>query len=312
MSFDAIPIGALFAATILVVLISIEMGYLLGRTSHRRSKDEKESPVSAISGSVLALVAFMLAFTFGIVSDRYDTRKGLVRDEANAIRTAWMRSEFLPEPDRAEAKGLLKEYVDVRLAFVQSRNLARERQAEVSSVGDRVQGRLWDMAVVNARKDMNSDVAALYIESLNDVFTIRALRLAVGLQMRIPEGIWLVLFSITILGMMGVGYHTGIAGSKRSLSSPFLALSFAIVIALIVALDRPDSGFIKVTQQPLIDLQSWMSKGSGDAGREGNPPDRPSASSAIKQSPNANGPATTTRSQAEANRRLTYRLGGRA
>jgi hypothetical protein len=35
--------------------------------------------------------------------------------------------------------------------------------------------------------------------------------------------------TITILGMMGVGYQTSIAGSKRSMGRPILALSFALV-----------------------------------------------------------------------------------
>jgi hypothetical protein len=82
----------------------------------------------------------------------------------------------------------------------------------------------------------------------------------VGVQARIVIGIWSVLASLTILGMMGMGYHAGIAGSKRSLSMLILALSFALVITMIAALDRPGS-FLKITQQPLIDLQRAMIAG---------------------------------------------------
>jgi hypothetical protein len=66
---------------------------------------------------------------------------------------------------------------------------------------------------------------------------------------------------------MGVGYLTGIAGSKRSMAGPILALSFAMVFALIASLDRPDSGVIKVTQQPLIDLRDSMGTVSGGGER---------------------------------------------
>jgi hypothetical protein len=116
------------------------------------------------------------------------------------------------------------------------------------------------MAVTNARKDMNSDVAALYIESLNEVVDVHALRITVGVQERIVIGIWCVLVGLTILGMMGMGYHAGIAGSKRSMSMLILALSFALVIAMIASLDRP-GGFLQVTQRPLIDLQRSMTVG---------------------------------------------------
>ena len=255
MTLDAVPVVALFVATILIVMLPIEGGYRLGRMAHRRSKQEKESSVSTSAGAVLALLAFMLAFTFGIASNRFDARKELVREDANKIRTAWLQSDILPEPDRAEAKGLFRDYLKARIELVQSRDA--ERVKSVLSQAEQIQGRLWGMAVTNARKDMNSDVAALYIESLTDVFAIHASRVAVGIQARIPEGIWLTLMAITILGMIGVGYQAGIAGSKRTLAMPLLAIAFASVIATIAALDRPIGGFT-VSQQPLIDLFSSM------------------------------------------------------
>ncbi|MGB8329356.1 MAG: hypothetical protein WCE62_04450 [Polyangiales bacterium] len=95
------------AATVILVLLSIEAGYRLGRGARRKSEEEKESPVSAMAGTVLGLLAFILAFAFGIVSARYDARKELVRDGASALRTAYSRSEFLPEPERALAATLL-------------------------------------------------------------------------------------------------------------------------------------------------------------------------------------------------------------
>ncbi len=253
---DSAPAWAIFALSVAAVMIAIEVGYRGGRRIRDRTEDEKESPVSAISGTTLGLLAFILAFTFAIVSDRFDTRKALVRDEANALRTAYARSEFLPQPDRNEAKTLLREYVANRLAAVQSGDLDQVSKALVRA--DQTQRRLWDMAVANARQDMNSDVAALYIESLNEVTNLQALRVAIGLQARIPPTVWLVLIALIILSMIGVGYQTAIAGSRRTWATFFLALSFSLVIMLIVELDRPQAGSLVVSQQPLADLQTWM------------------------------------------------------
>ena len=253
---DILPMGVLAAATLVAVLLAIEGGFRLGRATHARSEAEKESPVSAIAATILALLAFIMAFTFGIVSDRYDARKALVREEANVIRTAWLRSDFLPEPDRAEAVRLLKQYVDDRIAAVLSNDIARVNAAVAESLD--LQRRLWDMAVVNARKDMNSDVAALYIESLNDLTNIHASRVAVGIHARIPAGIWLALYALVVLSMLAVGYHTAIAGSRRSWMMLILALSFSLVIMLITALDRPQGGYLPVSQQPLEDLRGLM------------------------------------------------------
>ena len=258
---DLSSIWVVFAATVLLVVAAIEGGYRLGRAARSRSEDEKESPVSAIAATILALLAFIMAFTFGIVSDRYDARKALVREEANAIRTAWSRSDFLPEPDRAEAVRLLRDYVDLRVAAVQSRDIARLRASVVES--ERTQRRLWDMAVANARKDMNSDVAALYIESLNEMANLHASRVSVGLHVRIPSAIWLALYALVIVSMLAVGYHAAIAGSRRSWMMLILALSFSMVITLIAALDRTEGGYLPVSQQPLEDLR--VSMGAGDS-----------------------------------------------
>lgn len=266
MNLDAIPIAAVFVGTILLVMVSTEVGYRLGHRSHRRSEEEKESPVSAIAGSVLGLVAFMLAFTFGIVTERYDARKGLVREEANTIRTTYLRSDFLPEPDRAEARGLLREYVTDRLAtnkLLQAGKMTERERGKIMAKVARIHTRLWEMAVANARKDMNSDVAALYIDSLNGVIELHATRVAIGLQARIPNGIWIALLSLTFFGMVAIGYQIGIAGSKRSLAQPILAISFSMVIALIASLDRPQSGYVTVSQQSLRTLRDSMSADAG-------------------------------------------------
>src|SRR5262249_29209740 len=209
----------------------------------------------------LALLAFILAFTFGIVSDRYDARKGLVREEANSIGTTYLRTDFLAEPDRTESKALLKEYVSDRLATVETLRTGRmtaEQMAASLPRASQTHRRLWEIAVANSHKDMNSDIGALYVESLNGLIDLHAMRVAVAPQTRFPAGIWTALASLTFLGMVAVGYQMGIAGSKRSLVQPILAISFSVVIALIAELDRPQAGYIKVSQQPFVDLLNSM------------------------------------------------------
>jgi len=80
-----IPLIVQFIGTMAIVIISIGFGFYIGRILQRRKKNEKEGMISVISGSILGLLSFILAFTFGIVSDRHDARKALIRDEANQI-----------------------------------------------------------------------------------------------------------------------------------------------------------------------------------------------------------------------------------
>ena len=258
---ETLPIGAVFAAFACAIFLAIEVGFKLGRVVHRRAEDEKESPVSAITASILGLLAFLLAFTFGMAADRFDARRALVMEEANAIGTAFLRSDFLPEPDRAEAADLFRKYLDDRLAAVRSGDIGQVRAATADA--ERIQGRLWEMAVANARRDMNSDVAALYIDALNSMFDIHSARVVLGMNARIPPGIWRALEILVLLGMVGVGYQTAIAGSRRSWTMPILAASFSLVIALIASLDRPDGGQMQVSQQALENARAAMGVSTG-------------------------------------------------
>jgi hypothetical protein len=255
-TIDDVPLWLLFVGTTLLIVAAIEVGYRIGRTARRKSEDEKEAPVSAIAGTVLALLAFILAFTFGIVSDRYDTRKALVREEANAIRTAYARADFLPEPSRDEAKALLGDYVQIIIEAVDPDNL--DRLPTLIADAHTIQRQLWDMAVANVRAGDNSDISASYVEALNEMSNILATRIAVAVQARIPTGIWVVLYALIVLGMVAVGYQTAIAASRRSWAMVVLALSFSIVITMIAALDDPERGYLPVSQQPLVDAQAGM------------------------------------------------------
>ena len=254
MSVDSIPIWLVFVSTVVIVLASIYVGWRLGGRSRRKSEDEKEASVSGVSAAVLGLTAFMLVFTFSIVTARYDARRALVREDANTIRTTYLRADFLPEPDRTETKRLIRRHLELRLSFVRSNDPESIDAVQVET--DRIQRRLWDLAVSNAERDMNSDVAALYIEALNSMFEIHASRVAIGLQARIPISLWLILFTLTVLGMISTGYHAGIVGSKWSRATVLLAVSFAMMTTLIASLDRPWGS--RVTQQPLVDVQRFI------------------------------------------------------
>ncbi len=256
MNFDFIPLWAWFLGTISIVLLSVEIGSMFGRRKLRLSPDVKESTAAAYGGAVLALVVFMLVFTFSMASGRFDRRKELVRQEANAIGTAYLRADFLDDAGRDDVKRLLREYVDVCVELAQSADRARLPQVLVKT--SEIQDKLWAYAVANGQKDPNSRIAALFAESVNEVIDIHSLRIAVAIETRIPLGIWFIVYAIAILGMLAVGYQTGVATPTRSRASLFMVISFALVMTLIAGLDRPDTPFISVTQQPLIDARNSM------------------------------------------------------
>ena len=117
--FDNLPLGGVFASILAVIMIAVEVGYVLGKFRRERPKQEKEASVSAMVGATLGLLAFMLAFTFGLAASRFDARRIALVDESNALATAYLRAGLVPEPHRTEIRSLLSEYVDIRLSVLQ-------------------------------------------------------------------------------------------------------------------------------------------------------------------------------------------------
>jgi hypothetical protein len=252
-ALDAIPLWGVFVIVVMLVLAAIEGGYRLGRYRLHRSDTEKEAPVGAMAAATLGLLAFMLAFTFGIAASRFDTRKQLVLDEANAIGTTYLRAAMLPER-RDEIRALLRSYTDARLEGVQS---GRAAQAIVRS--EHLQGQLWSAATAVGLQHGDSVVVGLFVASLNEVIDLHAKRVTAALRNRIPGAIWLALLTIAALSLAAMGYHAGLAGTVRSVAILVVAVSFSAVIVLIADLDRPQEGSLTVSQQALIDLRQSMS-----------------------------------------------------
>ena len=249
---DQLPLWGLFLAIIVLVLAAMEGGYRLGSYRFRQSGHEKAEPVGAMVGATLGLLAFMLAFTFGMAASRFDTRRQLVLDEANAIGTTYLRAAMLPE--RAdEVRALLRSYVDVRLEAVQS-----GRAAEGILQSEDTQNKLWSAATALGVQHPDSIVVGLFVQSLNEVIDLHAKRVTAGLRNRIPGAIWMTLLTLATLSLAAMGYHAGLVGTARSLAVIVVAVTFSAVVLLIADLDRPQEGRLTVSQQALIDVRQSM------------------------------------------------------
>jgi len=254
---EKIPLWGVFGITVVMVLLSIWTGAFLGNRRRRHPDLESESSFNTIIGATLGLLAFMLAFTFGIAADRYQIRKQLLLNEVNAIGTAYLRAGLLLEPHRSEVQELLREYVDIRANLArETTNQQIEKLKEAFFRSEALQDQLWSHAVALAAADRSSEIDALFISSLNEVIDFHNSRVTV-LQYHIPTLIWYVLFFITILSMATVGFQSGLSGKSSFKMGIVLALTFSAVIFLIADLDRV-TGNLQVNQQPMFDLQKKL------------------------------------------------------
>jgi hypothetical protein len=264
---EQIPLWGVFLLTVIMVLLSIWVGTLLGNRRRRQPDHEAESSLGTIIGATLGLLAFMLAFTFGIAAGRLQTRMQLLLDEVNAIGTTYLRAGLLLEPHRSEIQKLLREYVDIRA------NLAKEsipqqtkKLQKALSRSETLHDQMWSHAVAMAGTDRNSEIDALFISSLNEMIDLHNSRVTV-VQYRIPMAIWYALYLITTLSMVAVGYQAGLSGKSSLKAGIVLALTFSVVILLIADLDRA-TGSLRVSQQPMLEFQKKLQIQTQETGYE--------------------------------------------
>jgi hypothetical protein len=247
---DPLPILVLFAAFALISLLFYEAGFRLGRWWQDRTPGEQEGPTGMLVGSILALLAFLLAVTMGTAADRFDARRALVLEESNAIGTAYLRAGYLPQPASDQVRELFREYVPLRIV-----DPGDDVQADIAKSLE-IQNQIWAITEQVAR-DNGSDVVALYVESINDVIDVHESRVTAGFA-RVPETLVLLLVVGAALSLAMVGYSAGLTRRRSLLSAFVLIIALGAVITVVIDLDRPQEGFIKVSQQPLIDLQQQI------------------------------------------------------
>src|SRR5262245_59516030 len=95
---DYVPLWALLGTTAVLIFLAVEAGFRVGRWRQRRAEHEKEIPVGPIVGAILGLPSFLIAFTYGMAASRFESRRELVLDEANAIKTTYLRAALIPDP----------------------------------------------------------------------------------------------------------------------------------------------------------------------------------------------------------------------
>jgi hypothetical protein len=250
---DSLPILGVFVAFAILALIFYEIGYRVGRWWQARTPEETEGPTGVLVGSLLALMAFLLAVTMGMASDRYDVRRGNVLTEANSIGTTYLRAGYLPEPVASKSQELLREYVPIRIVASGQSDVSAGIARSVA-----IQNELWAMAADLARTTPDSTVLALYIEALNDTIDINETRIVAGIYARVPETVLLLLIVGSALTLGMVGFGAGLTRRRSPLTAIVLIVVLGAVITLVVDLDRPRDGFLQISQQPLIDLQQQI------------------------------------------------------
>ncbi|MDF0673609.1 MAG: hypothetical protein P0120_04605 [Nitrospira sp.] len=238
-SAELLLIG-LFVGMILCLLI----GQRLGRRDRADAMDSTHPRLAAVEAAIFGLMGLMIAFTFSGASDRFEFRRQLVVEEANSIRTSYMRLDLLPATRQPALRDKYRLYLETRLgAYRALPDL--EASNDKMTIASALQQEIW-AATVTALAEVDPEMMDVVLSPLNHMIDVTTSRAAAAMT-HTPKLIMAMLVLLSLVCALLAGYV--IAGSHTRQVGLHL-LAFALVmtatIYLVIDLDYPRYGIIRV------------------------------------------------------------------
>ncbi len=238
-----------------LMLVASEIGRRIGLARLARDDGLVKGAASA-EAAVFALLGLMIAFTFSGAASRFEDRRHLIVEEANAIGTAYLRLDLLPADAQPEIRVLFRRYLDARLAAFQpskSRGATRPDMAE----GNALQAEIWRKATAASQSPGAAPQAPmLVLPALNDLIDITTTR-QMATQNHPPVIVFLLLGVFSIIGATLVGYGIAPNHARSWFHIAVFAAILSLTVYVIVDLEFPRLGFIRIdaADQVLVELQ---------------------------------------------------------
>jgi hypothetical protein len=255
------PISPLLYALLLFfgMLILLEAGRRLGVRRRPKESEGERGNLGTVEGAVFALFGLMVAFTFSGAASRFNDKRMLVAEEANAIGTAYLRLDLVPQKAQIELQELFRRYLDSRLETYHK--LPNMVAAEIEMAkSKKIQEEIWMEALTATRlPDSHPDAGKLLLPALNSMIDITTTR-TMALQIHPPRIIYALLFGLGLICSLLVGYRMA-SGQNRSWLHIFgFTVMTVIIVYVILDAEYPRAGLIRLetADQLLVSLREGM------------------------------------------------------
>lgn len=262
-AFDQLPLGVVLIAAVLTQVVFIEAGFRYGSARQVKQHKAQMAQVRAIMGASLGLLAFMLAFSFSMAQQHFEERTRAYMMEVSAIDSAFRGADLIRADAGDHAKELLRHFTSLRLNTTQAAQRS-DLEAVIKMIreSERIHDLLWAIAESSMEGAGTGEDTGIFAQSVLAMIDAHDARLQAALFNRISPIIWLTLFAMSLLSMVVMGYQAGLTGTRSSLATWTLAITFSAVMTLITDLDRPNMTLFKMNQGLMVELENRMSGGA--------------------------------------------------
>ncbi|MFA5206055.1 MAG: DUF4239 domain-containing protein [Lentisphaeria bacterium] len=250
----------LAAGLFVAMLLLAEVGRRIGIARLARDPDGLAKGIGTAEGTVFALLGLLIAFTFSGAGSRFEGRRHLVTEEANAVGTAYLRLDLLPAAAQPELRDLFRRYVDLRTATYQQVNQDLAAALAKLTETEALQGEIWARAVAAVRQpEAPAAAAMLLLPALNAMIDITTTRKAAS-QNHPPPVVFVLLIGLSLMGALLVGYDVAGNQGRTWLHTVAFAAIMSLSVYVILDLEYPRLGLIRVdaADQHLVDLRKSM------------------------------------------------------
>jgi hypothetical protein len=241
------------------MLIFFDLGRRIGIARLVSNSDGMETGSGPVEAAVFGLLGLLLAFTFSGAASRFEERRHLIAEEANAIGTAYFRIDLLPRDAQPEMRGLYRRYVDTRVQTYRNVGDVTATQARLSETAT-LQKQIWAKAIL-ASQDPEASVPStmLLLPATNAMFDMTTTR-AVATQNHPPMVIFVLLAGLSLVSALLAGNVMCATKTRSRLYMVIFAATVSITVYVILDLEFPRLGLIRVdaADQVLIELRKSM------------------------------------------------------
>jgi hypothetical protein len=240
------------------MLVLLEVGRRVGVRRFARDRDGARAGIGAVEGALFGLLGLLVAFTFSGAAERFYIRRHLVVEEANDIGTAWLRLDLLPADRQPPLRDLFRRYVDSRLETYRLLPDVKAAEAELARTVQ-LQGEIWRQAMAGIRQGTPGPTELLVLEALNAMFDIVTTRTEAA-RTHAPPIIFEMLAFMALLAALFAGYAMAEAKTRSWLHALGFAAVLSLTIYVILNLEYPRAGFIRIAQydRVLVELRQSM------------------------------------------------------
>jgi hypothetical protein len=241
----------------LVLVAGLVVFALLGRWLRQRFKDEDDGAGSDQEGYILTavsgLLALLVGFTFSMAIDRFDTRRGRVLEEANAIEATYLKAQLVGEPYRTKFSQLLVAYTDNKIELAQAK--PGKQQDALLANNNRLKTAIWGETIAVFPTIKGLDFSSSFVDTVSNVMEMDASRKA-GRRAHVPGQVYAILIVYLFVTAAVFGYV--LTGRRGREIAAFLLLLFAMSMILIIEIDRPVTGGINESQDAMFQLRATL------------------------------------------------------